>query len=554
MVWQLSSTPTNPAPVPITYHFTAPGEYKVGRKDCTVTINTDKTVSRLHADIIVGPSPTVLSPEGAIPRPFIKIKDLSKFGTFINKQHESHPIKDLPDAEAHLKDGDIVTFGSTHCSFRLTFIPLVLCLPCGLSTSKAQIVERAAKQIGAFLVDTWSPQCTHLLAEDGTALSPLFYEAVGAGKPVVTLEWIQAFAARETPSKPVPDPSSFLPTFTVARARAPPASHQVALPEARRGLLSGFVVLLAATAPYDPHLRDMISAAGGQLEETALPSEKKHRQRLYVKASKAAAGDEDPADAEKCQQATEQKLMLAILTGQLALADVTVPQPAASEGSKGTDVTTDDEMAEAGEEVAGPSTAPGDGWNSTPHIRTSQAQKPPPRPPVVLPPRRSVATPSTPAESPSRATQANGATPAGDREGSGADSKAEILFEPGLVKVDLNRPQPVYGIGASSQWDGTGPNFKRFRKVLPIGGAGNSFETLIPYAKEPYKESNEFRNREVEDFVREEKAKTVAAAAADDLFNAEKIRRQKAAAKAAPRRDDSDMPPPKPRAPAKRKR
>lgn len=50
------------------------------------------------------------------------------------------------------------------------------------------------------------------------------------------------------------------------------------------------------------------------------------QQRLYVKASKAAAGDEDPADAEKCQQATEQKLMLAILTGQLALADVTVPQ------------------------------------------------------------------------------------------------------------------------------------------------------------------------------------------------------------------------------------
>lgn len=86
--------------------------------DCAVTINTDKTVSRLHADIIVGPSLTVLPTEGAIPRPSIKIKDLSKFGTFINKQHESHPIKDLPDAEAPLKDGDIVTFGSTHCSFR----------------------------------------------------------------------------------------------------------------------------------------------------------------------------------------------------------------------------------------------------------------------------------------------------------------------------------------------------------------------------------------------------------------------------------------------------
>jgi hypothetical protein len=28
---------------------------------------------------------------------------------------------------------------------------------------------------------------------------------------------------------------------------------------------------------YDSHLRDLISAAGGQVEETALPSEKKHR-------------------------------------------------------------------------------------------------------------------------------------------------------------------------------------------------------------------------------------------------------------------------------------
>jgi hypothetical protein len=60
---------------------------------------------------------------------------------------------------------------------------------------------------GAFLVDSWSPLCTHLLAEDGTTPSPLVYEAVGAGKPVVNLEWIQAFAGRDHPSKPVPDPS-----------------------------------------------------------------------------------------------------------------------------------------------------------------------------------------------------------------------------------------------------------------------------------------------------------------------------------------------------------
>jgi hypothetical protein len=43
---------------------------------------------------------------------------------------------------------------------------------------------------------------------------------------------------------------------------------------------------------------------------------------LYVKASKAAEADEDPAGAERARQATEQRLLVAILAGQLALADI----------------------------------------------------------------------------------------------------------------------------------------------------------------------------------------------------------------------------------------
>jgi hypothetical protein len=77
--------------------------------------------------------------------------------------------------------------------------------PKKIKRKKARI--KVSTHAGAFLVDSWSPLCTHLLAEDGATPSPLVYEAVGAGKPVVNLEWTQAFAGRDHPSKPIPDPS-----------------------------------------------------------------------------------------------------------------------------------------------------------------------------------------------------------------------------------------------------------------------------------------------------------------------------------------------------------
>ena len=55
----------------------------MGRKDCTVTIAEDASISRVHADLVVKPLP-----RESLPHPThrcrLLLKDLSKFGTRVN--------------------------------------------------------------------------------------------------------------------------------------------------------------------------------------------------------------------------------------------------------------------------------------------------------------------------------------------------------------------------------------------------------------------------------------------------------------------------------------
>lgn len=89
--------------------------------DCYITIQTDKTISRLHANLITeeakAPKPDI-NDVADIPRMSLRVHDLSKFGTFVNKQPGSKPLTSVPGCEAPLNDGDIVTFGTNKTSFR----------------------------------------------------------------------------------------------------------------------------------------------------------------------------------------------------------------------------------------------------------------------------------------------------------------------------------------------------------------------------------------------------------------------------------------------------
>lgn len=89
--------------------------------DCYIIIQTDKTISRLHANLITeeAEAPKIdLNDVAHIPRMPFRVHDFSKFGTFVNKQPGSKPVNSLPGSEASLNDGDVVTFGTNKTSFR----------------------------------------------------------------------------------------------------------------------------------------------------------------------------------------------------------------------------------------------------------------------------------------------------------------------------------------------------------------------------------------------------------------------------------------------------
>lgn len=66
-------------------------------------------------------------------------------------------------------------------------------------------------------------------------------------------------------------------------------------------------------------------------------------------------------------------------------------------------------------------------------------------------------------------------------------------------------------------------NFKRFKKKFD--SSGNSFAALVPFAKEPYRESD--FNKEVQEYVVQEKKRKEAEALAEELFHTEQLKRKK---------------------------
>ena len=51
-------------------------------------------------------------------RPFARVRDLSKFGTFVNKESGNQPVNTLPKKETFLKNEDLLSFGTGDATFR----------------------------------------------------------------------------------------------------------------------------------------------------------------------------------------------------------------------------------------------------------------------------------------------------------------------------------------------------------------------------------------------------------------------------------------------------
>lgn len=582
MVWILS--PTNPTLGLSKYHFTSPGTYKVGRKDCAIIIKTDKTVSRLHAEIQVADVELKsLSDEIAnIPRRRIILRDLSKFGSFVNKVTGSKPVFSLPNKEAILKDGDLITFGTTNCTFRLEYLSLLLHIGPLIDQTRKDTAVSAVTSVGGHIVEEWCGECTHLVVEDGSSVTDVVIQAVAERKPVIGTGWIEAVAARSSPSSEFPSLSRFTPSLSW-EIDGDAKVLKIPEPEIRGTAFKGYTFYVASMYlyAYKELIKLLVEASGGVVVAiTEMPkyraSQEFHHElnRFIIVPSlepklQRCMSSEDLQFLLHVPRTSEERVVAAALAGQIDNESLQIPaSPVVSSSTDETVDTSnledhDDEVVSA-PQVVGQATISGSKSAVTTRdfLKTSRFQSTVERALHVKTQviqheagshglmrssmtYRSAASlvvnPLPVSKEPFKGIQKCSHTSMVDHPEdhvqnvthihvndesvstleNAEDSKADIYYS-----KDLIVRKGVEVLKADSSADPSVQNFKSFRKkhALP----GNSFTALVPFAREPYRESD--YGKEVQEYMQQEKKRKEAEALAEDLFNAEKLKRQKGAA------------------------
>ncbi|KAA8547636.1 hypothetical protein F0562_004065 [Nyssa sinensis] len=137
------------------YYIFRKGTYKVGRKGCDVIINKDKGVSRIHVEIVVDAMVSLdhLQNKSSNVSSKVRIRDCSKYGTFINKNLGSkEKVHEFPNKETTLKDGDLISFGTGNATYKFCFVPLVFFVHCPTLFQENQLLQDKISSIGISLV------------------------------------------------------------------------------------------------------------------------------------------------------------------------------------------------------------------------------------------------------------------------------------------------------------------------------------------------------------------------------------------------------------------
>ncbi|KAM5156702.1 nibrin [Mantella aurantiaca] len=183
------------------YHFLSGTDYVVGRKNCSILIEDDQSISRSHATFSVSHPPSSLGNPDIIP--VLSLKDSSKYGTFVNDEK-------MESANSrNLTSGDTITFGVYNSKFRVMYEPLVACSSC-LSISEKSSLNQALQLLGGHVVNNWTEKCTHLVMTSIKVTIKTICALIcckSIVKPEYFSEMIKAIKAKQT----LPAPTSFVP-------------------------------------------------------------------------------------------------------------------------------------------------------------------------------------------------------------------------------------------------------------------------------------------------------------------------------------------------------
>ncbi|GFU02786.1 nibrin [Nephila pilipes] len=175
-------------------------DFIVGRKDATLLINNDPSVSRRHAVIYVK------HPEGNLSDPTKKsslfLRDEgSKYGTFKNSIRIT--------SEVEIQNNDLVKFGQFDSEFRIHNLPLVVTTSC-LEISAKKDLKKAIHALGGSFISEWQPSCTHLVMTEVKVTVKALCCLVST-KPIVKPEYFQELKKSLKNSATIILPNRFIP-------------------------------------------------------------------------------------------------------------------------------------------------------------------------------------------------------------------------------------------------------------------------------------------------------------------------------------------------------
>lgn len=173
--------------------------YIIGRRDCDILIPADASVSRKHAELSLSHTETNLTNVSKLP--ILRLKDISKFGTWVNGQRV--------EGERILQDGDSVYFGSQKSSFMVVYEPMVLTTSC-LENALKKMVKQGLVTLGGHMVPEWQRDCS-LLIMSKISVTIKVICALVSQKYIVSPQYIDAYVKHLQGSREKPDPSLFTP-------------------------------------------------------------------------------------------------------------------------------------------------------------------------------------------------------------------------------------------------------------------------------------------------------------------------------------------------------
>uniref|UniRef100_A0ACD5TJK2 Uncharacterized protein n=1 Tax=Avena sativa TaxID=4498 RepID=A0ACD5TJK2_AVESA len=212
MVWAL--TPVGTTRGAKKYYISAAGTYTVGRKGCDI-IQTDTSMSRVHAEIAVEKMVAWDPQSGAPASPScVSLVDRSKYGTFVNKVLGTQGSRLCKDEDVMLNDGDTLTFGTGSTTFTLSFVPIVVFFHGKKSARIDRSLQEVMTSIGAYVTRKWNDACTHVLVDESSPLTPELLDAISTKKTIILGNWFKAIAEKNIHAE-IPSYTQYIPNLTL---------------------------------------------------------------------------------------------------------------------------------------------------------------------------------------------------------------------------------------------------------------------------------------------------------------------------------------------------